>query len=45
LFSSPEGAVRAVLTEGEIIDFLKSFGESMGIAVEATPSWYWLYDT
>jgi len=28
----------------EIVDFLKSFGESMEIAIEATPSWYWLYD-
>jgi len=31
-------------SNGEIIDFLKSFGESMEIAIEATPSWYWLYD-
>ncbi len=27
-----------------IVGFLKSFGESMEIAIEATPSWYWLYD-
>jgi len=31
-------------SNGEIIDFLKSLGESMEIAIEATPSWYWLYD-
>jgi transposase len=31
-------------SNGEIVDFLKSFGESMEIAIEATPSWYWLYD-
>jgi transposase len=29
---------------GEIVDFLKEFGESMEVAIEATPSWYWLYD-
>jgi len=28
----------------EIVEFLKEFGEEMEIAVEATPSWYWLYD-
>jgi transposase len=31
-------------SNGETVDFLKSFGESMEIAIEATPSWYWLYD-
>ena len=31
-------------SNGEIIDFLKRFGEEMEIAVEASPSWYWLYD-
>jgi len=31
-------------SNGEIVDFLKEFGEDMEIAVEATPSWYWLYD-
>jgi len=31
-------------SNGEIIDFLKEFGESMEVAIEATPSWYWLYD-
>jgi transposase len=31
-------------SNGEIVDFLKSFDESMEIAIEATPSWYWLYD-
>lgn len=31
-------------SNGEIVDFLKGFGEDMEIAIEATPSWYWLYD-
>jgi len=31
-------------SNGEIVDFLKEFEEEMEIAVEATPSWYWLYD-
>jgi len=31
-------------SNGEILDFLKGFGESMEVAIEATPSWYWLYD-
>jgi transposase len=31
-------------SNGEIVDFLKSFGQSMEVAIEATPSWYWLYD-
>ncbi|MFC1592782.1 IS110 family transposase [Candidatus Omnitrophota bacterium] len=31
-------------SNGEIVNFLKEFGEKMEIAVEATPSWYWLYD-
>jgi transposase len=31
-------------SNGEVVDFLKSFGASMEIAIEATPSWYWLYD-
>ncbi len=31
-------------SNGEIVDFLKEFDEEMEIAVEATPSWYWLYD-
>jgi transposase len=29
---------------GEIVDFLKEFGEEMEIVLEASPSWYWLYD-
>jgi len=29
---------------GEVVEFLKEFGESMEVAIEATPSWYWLYD-
>jgi transposase len=32
-------------SNGEIVDFLKGFSEEMEIAVEATPSWYWLYDS
>ena len=31
-------------SNGEIVDFLKEFGEEMEVAIEATPSWYWLYD-
>lgn len=31
-------------SNGEVVEFLKEFGESMKIAIEATPSWYWLYD-
>jgi len=37
-------AQKKLPSNGEIIDFLKSVGESMEIAIEATPSWYWLYD-
>jgi len=31
-------------SNGEILDFLKGFEDSMEVAIEATPSWYWLYD-
>ena len=31
-------------SNGQIIDFLKEFDGSMEVAIEATPSWYWLYD-
>ena len=31
-------------SNGEVVEFLKEFGESMEVAIEATPSWYWLYD-
>ena len=31
-------------SNGELIDFLKEFGKSMEVAIEAIPSWYWLYD-
>ena len=31
-------------SNGEVIDFLKEFGASMEVAIESTPSWYWLYD-
>ena len=37
-------AQKKLPSNGEIVDFLKSLGESMEIAIEATPSWYWLYD-
>ncbi len=37
-------AQKKLPSNGEIVDSLKSFGESMEIAFEATPSWYWLYD-
>ena len=31
-------------SNGEILNFLKGFEDSMEVAIEATPSWYWLYD-
>ena len=31
-------------SNGEIIDYLKEFEGSMEVAIESTPSWYWLYD-
>ena len=31
-------------SNGEVVEFLKEFGESMEVAIEATPSWYWVYD-
>ena len=31
-------------SNGEIVDFLKEFEDSMEVAIESTPSWYWLYD-
>ncbi len=35
---------KKIPNNGEIVDFLKEFGEEMEVAIEATPSWYWLYD-
>ena len=32
-------------SNGEIADFLKDFGGRMEVEIEATPSWYWLYDS
>ena len=32
-------------SNGEIVDFLKGFEDSMEVAIESTPSWYWLYDS
>jgi transposase len=32
-------------SNGEIVDFLKGFKDSMEVAIESTPSWYWLYDS
>ena len=29
----------------EIVDYLKEFEDSMEVAIESTPSWYWLYDS
>jgi transposase len=31
-------------SNGEVVDFLKGFKDSMEVAIEASPSWYWLYD-
>ena len=31
-------------SSGKVVEFLKEFGERMEVAIEATPSWYWLYD-
>ncbi len=31
-------------SNGEILDFLKGFEDSIEVAIEATPSWYGLYD-
>ena len=30
-------------SNGEIVESLKEFDETMEVAIEATPSWYWLY--
>jgi len=35
---------RKLPSNGEVVEFLKAFDESMEVAIEATPSWYWLYD-
>jgi transposase len=37
-------AQKKLPSNGGIVDFLKELGEEMEIAVEATPSRYWLYD-
>jgi len=31
-------------SNGEVVEFLKEFDDTMEVAIEATPSWYWLYD-
>jgi transposase len=31
-------------SNGEVVEFLKEFDETMEVAIEATPNWYWLYD-
>jgi transposase len=31
-------------SNGEIVDYLKEFKDSMEVAIESTPSWYWLFD-
>jgi len=30
-------------SNGEIVEFLKEFGERIEVAIEATPSWCWLF--
>ena len=35
---------RKLPTNGQVVEFLKAFGEPVAVAIEATPSWYWLYD-
>ena len=29
-------------SNGEVVEFLKEFDDTMEVAIEATPSWYWL---
>ena len=31
-------------SNGEIAEFLKEFDDTMEVAIEDSPSWYWLYD-
>jgi transposase len=31
-------------SNGEVVELLKEFDDTMEVAIEATPSWYWLYD-
>ena len=31
-------------SNGEVVEFLKEFGETMEVTTEAIPSWYWLHD-
>ncbi len=31
-------------SNGEVVEFLKEFDDTMEMAIEATPSWYWIYD-
>jgi transposase len=31
-------------SNGDIAEFLKEFDDTMEVAIEASPSWYWLYD-
>ena len=37
-------AQKKLPSNGEVADFLKGFEDSVEVAVEAGPSWYWLYD-
>jgi len=32
-------------SNGEIAEFLKGVDDTMAVAIEASPSWYWLYDS
>ena len=31
-------------SNGKVVEFLKEFDDTMEVAIEATPSWYWLYN-
>jgi transposase len=35
---------KKVPSNGKVVEFLRGFDETMEVAIEATPSWYWLYD-
>ena len=35
---------RKLPSNGEVVESLKGFDEPREVAIEANPSWYWLYD-
>ena len=35
---------RKLSNNGEIVEFLQELGKPVMVAIEATRSWYWLYD-